>query len=70
MNTNYNNHFSNSLKTFFKSKFDLDLKTRKIKTFVYSDTGTDIQERFTKGYEVSNIKEIDDPLLENKKVKK
>jgi|TARA_A100001391_G_scaffold58457_1_gene36112 hypothetical protein len=51
-------------------EFDLDLKTRKIKTFVYSDTGTDIQERFTKGYEVSNIKEIDDPLLENKKVKK
>ncbi len=27
MNTNYNNHFSNSLKTFFKSKFDLEINT-------------------------------------------
>ena len=27
MNTNYNNHFSNSLKTFFKSKFDLEIST-------------------------------------------
>ena len=51
-------------------KFELDLKTRKIKTFVYSDTGTDIEKRFTKGYKVSNIKQIDDPLAENKKDKK
>ena len=51
-------------------EFELDLKTRKIKTFVYSDTGTDIEERLTKGYKVSNIKEIDDPLDQNKKVKK
>ncbi len=51
-------------------EFELDLKTRKIKTFVYSDTGTDIEQRFTKGYTVSNIKEIDDPLEQNKKVKK
>ena len=51
-------------------EFQLDLKTRKIKTFVYSDTGTDIEERFTKGYKVSNIKEIDDPLEENKKGQK
>jgi len=51
-------------------EFELDLNTRKIKTFVYSDTGTDIEERFTKGYKVSNIKEIDDPLDQNKKVKK
>ena len=27
MNTNYNNHFSKSLKTFFKSKFDLEINT-------------------------------------------
>ncbi len=27
MNTNYNNHFSNSLKTFFKSQFDLEINT-------------------------------------------
>ncbi len=27
MNTNYNNYFSNSLKTFFKSKFDLEINT-------------------------------------------
>ena len=27
MNTNYNNHFSNSLKTFFKSKFDLEINS-------------------------------------------
>ena len=51
-------------------QFELDLKSRKITTFVYSDTGKDIEERFTKGYVVSNIREIDDPLTENKKVKK
>ena len=27
MSTNYNTHFSNSLKTFFKSKFDLEINT-------------------------------------------
>ena len=27
MNTNYNNYFSNSLKTFFKSKFDLEINS-------------------------------------------
>ena len=51
-------------------EFELDLKTRKIKTFVYSDTGTDIEQRFTKDYKVSNIKEIDDPLEQNKKGQK
>ena len=51
-------------------EFELDLNTRKIKTFVYSDTGSDIEERFTKEYKVSNINEIDDPLEQNKKVKK
>ncbi len=50
-------------------QFDLDLKTRKIKTFVYSDTGQDIESRFP-DCKVSNIKEIDDPLDENSKVKK
>ena len=39
-------------------EFELDLKSKKIKTFVYSDTGTDIEQRFTKEYKVSNIKEI------------
>jgi len=51
-------------------EFTLDLKSKKIKTFVYSDTGTDIEERFTKEYKVSNIKEIDDLLEQHKKVKK
>jgi len=51
-------------------EFELDLKSKKIKTFVYSDTGTDIEQRFTKEYKVSNIKEIADPLEQNKKVKK
>ena len=27
MSTNYNNHFSNSLKKFFKSNFDLEINT-------------------------------------------
>ena len=33
---------------------------RKITTFVYSDTGKDIEQRFTP-HKVSNIKEIKDP---------
>ena len=51
-------------------QFDLDLKTRKIKTFVYSDTGKDIQNRFYKGFKVSNVREIKDPLVSDKKDKK
>ena len=38
-------------------EFDLDTGTRKFKTWVYSDTGQDIQARFTP-YKVTNIKEI------------
>lgn len=50
-------------------EFTLDLKTRKIKTFVYSNTGDDIESRFP-NYKISNLKEIDDPLDENRKAKK
>lgn len=48
-----------SLNTKPKNKifeFDLDVGTRKFRTWVYSDTGLDIEERFT-GYKVTNIKE-------------
>ena len=38
-------------------EFDLDTGDRKFKTWVYSDTGQDIESRF-KPYKVSNIKEI------------
>ena len=38
-------------------EFDLDTGTRNFKTWVYSDTGQDIQARFTP-YKVTNIKEI------------
>ena len=38
-------------------EFDLDTGERKFKTWVYSDTGKDIESRF-KPYKVSNIKEI------------
>ena len=44
--------------------FTLHLEDKKLKTFVYSDTGKDIEERFK--YKVTNIKEIDDPLAESK----
>ncbi len=37
-------------------EFDLDTGTRQFKTWVYSDTGTDIEKRFTP-HKVSNIKE-------------
>jgi hypothetical protein len=46
-------------------KFSLKLPKKKLNTFVYSDTGTDISERFVP-HVVSNIKEIDDPLAEKK----
>ena len=42
-------------------EFKLQLPEKTIKTFVYSDTGKDIESRFP-GYKVSNIKEIPDPL--------
>ena len=38
-------------------EFDLDTGDRQFKTWVYSDTGTDIQKRFTP-HNVTNIKEI------------
>jgi|APGre2960657373_1045057.scaffolds.fasta_scaffold61729_3 hypothetical protein len=38
-------------------EFDLDTGDRQFKTWVYSDTGKDIESRF-KPYKVSNIKEI------------
>ena len=38
---------------------------KKIDTFVYSDTGKDIADRFP-NCKVKVIKEIDDPLAENK----
>ena len=37
-------------------EFDLDTGTRQFRTWVYSDTGTDIEQRF-KPYKVSNIKQ-------------
>ena len=49
-------------------EFNLQLKDKKIKTFVYSDTGDDIESRF-EPHTVTNIKEIDDPLAENKELK-
>ncbi len=46
-------------------EFNLQLEKKKIKTFVYSDDGKDIEARFSNN-KVTNIKEIDDPLAENK----
>ena len=42
-------------------EFKLKLEKKTIKTFVYSDTGKDIESRFPNN-KVTNIKEIDDPL--------
>ena len=42
-------------------EFNLKLEKKTIKTFVYSDTGKDIETRFP-NHKVTNIKEIDDPL--------
>ena len=42
-------------------EFNLKLEKRTIKTFVYSDTGKDIESRFTNN-KVTDIKEIPDPL--------
>ena len=44
----------------FKLQYMYPLKVRSIKTFVYSDTGEDIAQRFAPNL-VSNIKEIKDP---------
>ena len=42
-------------------EFNLKLEKRTIKTFVYSDTGKDIESRFPNN-NVTDIKEIPDPL--------
>ena len=42
-------------------EFKLKLEKKTIKTFVYSDTGKDIESRFPNN-KVTNIKEINDPL--------
>ncbi len=47
-------------------EFNLKMKDRTIKTFVYSETGLDIESRFP-NMTVSDIKEIDDPTQTNKK---
>lgn len=43
-------------------KFNLDTGTRQFETWVYSDTGTDIEKRFIP-HKVTNIKEIKQPDL-------
>ena len=42
-------------------EFNLKLEKKTIKTFVYSDTGKDIETRFP-NHKVTNIKQIPDPL--------
>ena len=49
-------------------EFNLKMKGRTIKTFVYSETGLDIEARFP-NMTVSDIKEIDDPVAQNPKKK-
>lgn len=46
---------TSSRKTF---EFDIDTGTRKFKTWVFSETGLDIEERFKGFAKISNIKEI------------
>ena len=49
-------------------EFNLKLEKRTIKTFVYSDTGKDIESRFLNN-KVTNIKEIPDPLKDTASTK-
>ena len=42
-------------------EFKLKLEKKTIKTFVYSDTGKDIEARFP-NHKITNIKQIPDPL--------
>ena len=49
-------------------EFNLKMKDRTIKTFVYSETGLDIEARFP-NMTVSDIKEIDDPMKQDPKKK-
>ena len=44
-------------------EFNLTLEKKTIKTFVYSDNGKDIANRFPNN-KVTNIKEIKDPLTD------
>ena len=44
-------------------QFNLKLEKKTIKTFVYSDTGKDIETRFP-NHKVTNVKEIPDPLTD------
>ena len=50
-------------------EFELQFPKRTITTFVYSDTGNDIESRFTP-HKVSKIKEIKDLFLWLKRKKK
>jgi len=43
-------------------EFDLDTGTKQFKTWVYSETGLDIVERFAP-LKVTNIKEVKEPVL-------
>ena len=45
-------------------EFKLKLEKKTIKTFVYSDTGKDIETRFP-NHKVTNIKQIPDPLKDS-----
>ena len=45
-------------------EFNLKLEKKTIKTFVYSDTGKDIESRFPT-HKVTNVKEIPDPLKDS-----
>lgn len=47
-------------------QFKLKLKNKTIITHVYSDTGNDIEQRFPE-YEVSDIKDIEDPTTKTNK---
>ena len=49
-------------------EFNLKMTDRTIKTFVYSETGLDIEVRFP-NMTVSDIKEIDDPMQQDPKKK-
>tara|TARA_B100001057_G_scaffold500107_1_gene613565 strand:+ start:1387 stop:1551 length:165 start_codon:yes stop_codon:yes gene_type:complete len=42
-------------------EFKMEKEGITIETFVYSDTGKDIEERFP-GWKVTNIKEVSDPV--------
>ena len=50
-------------------EFNLKLEKKTIKTFVYSDTGKDIESRFLINNKVTNIKEIPDPLKDSASTK-